>query len=321
MSPIIGLSAKPWPEKPAATSKAVDAGHRAHHGQVVRREGFEAGPAPRQRAGANRWEDRARRLEARLHALLQHLVAIARVVGDRARASRRRSGTRRRRAASGSAGGRRRPAPARSAGAARLGEQHLERARLDRQARGRPPRGASRSTRPPPRSPRRRPRAPVVALAPHQRARPRPRARAPRRPPRPARPSRRAARAKARTSRARPRPGRRSRVHPAEAALGAIPGASARAACASTISTGTPSARCSRHPGPHRAPRARRRAPAAGHRCAGSRSAPPARDRARASARGSRARAPARRGRGPSPARRPRWPRRRQRPRGRARAR
>ena len=60
----------------------VEAGNRADHREVIRGEGLEAGPATGERAAGQRRVDGARGLEAALHALVQQLVAVGRVVGD-----------------------------------------------------------------------------------------------------------------------------------------------------------------------------------------------------------------------------------------------
>ena len=319
MSPIIGLSAKPWPEKPAATSRPAMPGTGPRMG---RSSGVKASSPAQLRASAHAptgWKHRARRLEARPHALLQHLVAIARVIGDArgpAAADQVGAVVELLQAEPAVEGAQHRP----ERGRARRGEQHLERARLDRQ------RHADA------REERRAPRArghdhhvaglarAVAALDTHHAARPRPGARATSTPSSTRAPSRRAACAKRLRRGHGPRPARRS----ARARRpGNPPRSRARARAPPARPRAPPAPRRRAAPPPTAPPRASspRRAPGAGRRSAGIAWGLPARDRARASARGSRARAPAPRDRVPSPARRPRWPRRRRRPRGRAPAR
>ena len=113
--------------------EALDAGDGADHRQVVRREGLEAGPAARRGPAGEGRVDGARGLETRLHAPVQQLVAIGRVVGDArgpASADQVRAVVELLQAQPVVEGAQHRREPPRRG----LGEQHLERARLDGQA-------------------------------------------------------------------------------------------------------------------------------------------------------------------------------------------
>src|SRR6266705_5644031 len=62
--------------------QAVDTGNGTEQRQVVWREGFDARPAPGQRALAQRRIDRSGDVETAAHAVVEHLPAVRRFVDD-----------------------------------------------------------------------------------------------------------------------------------------------------------------------------------------------------------------------------------------------